>query len=245
MHAELMRWHRRVGLTAAVLVVLAAVTGVLIQHADALGLARKPVRAAWLLRLYGAAPVRCERAFAVASHWWSQCGTRLFLDGAMLDAPPIESLLGVQPVAGGWLLVDRSQALMLSQTGALVDRLPYPRALDAVRSGRAADKVLIETKDGARWLADAQMTAWAPVTPGSASPVWQQTAELPARWREVNEAKAPDGAPTLERVLLDVHAGRWLGSIGPWLMDAAAVALIVLAGTGVWRASRRAQRGVD
>ena len=39
---------------------------------------------------------------------------------------------------------------------------------------------------------------------------------------------------TLERVLLDLHSGRIMGAVGPWIMDAAAILLLVLALTGIW-----------
>lgn len=44
-----------------------------------------------------------------------------------------------------------------------------------------------------------------------------------------------------ERVILDLHSGRIFGPWGPWLMDAAAILLLFLAGSGVsiwWKRQR-------
>ena len=43
----------------------------------------------------------------------------------------------------------------------------------------------------------------------------------------------------IERVLLDLHSGRILGRYGVWVMDAAAVLLILLALSGFWMWFRR------
>ena len=39
---------------------------------------------------------------------------------------------------------------------------------------------------------------------------------------------------TLERVMLDLHSGRIFGDFGIYIMDAAAVALLWLSGSGLW-----------
>ena len=44
---------------------------------------------------------------------------------------------------------------------------------------------------------------------------------------------------TLERVLLDLHSGRVLGSAGVLLVDAAAILFLLLAISGLWLWSRR------
>jgi len=57
-----------------------------------------------------------------------------------------------------------------------------------------------------------------------------------------------EGLP-LERILLDLHSGRLFGKIGVYVMDSAAVLMIVLTITGliiwirrIWRKSRRQER---
>jgi len=38
----------------------------------------------------------------------------------------------------------------------------------------------------------------------------------------------------VERVLLDLHSGRFFGRFGPWIFDTIAVLLILLALSGTW-----------
>lgn len=50
---------------------------------------------------------------------------------------------------------------------------------------------------------------------------------------------------TVDRVILDIHSGRFFGTLGPWVMDAMAVLFIILSVTGVymwWHRSRELKR---
>jgi len=37
-----------------------------------------------------------------------------------------------------------------------------------------------------------------------------------------------------QRVVLDMHSGRWFGPLGPWIVDLAALVLLFLACSGFW-----------
>ena len=43
----------------------------------------------------------------------------------------------------------------------------------------------------------------------------------------------------IERLLLDLHSGRFFGRFGPWVMDAAAVLIVLLGVSGTWIWLRR------
>jgi len=78
---------------------------------------------------------------------------------------------------------------------------------------------------------------------------WHESAEVAAEWARPSPPPPPlkaalrqayrgSGLP-LERVLLDIHSGRILGTWGVYLMDAAAILFLVLAISGVWLWSKR------
>ena len=72
---------------------------------------------------------------------------------------------------------------------------------------------------------------------------WARPSALPADLgRALAQAQQPTG-PSAERLLLDLHSGRFLGPLGPWLMDAAALGLLLLAATGLWTVLQRPRRG--
>ena len=244
MRARLMRWHRRAGLAAGLLVLLAAITGVLINHADALGLPQRLLRAEWLLRWYGIDAPRLQAALPLQGRWLSQWGSVVYLDATPLRLPAVQRMAGAIALAPGlWLVADRGQALLLDAQGGLVEALPYPAGFAARRVGASADPALalIEGEDGSRLVADADGAALRPADAGLARTAvpWAEAVSLPDALRERIEASVAGVGVSAERVLLDLHSGRWLGHAGVWLMDAAAFALLLLAGTGGWTVWRR------
>jgi len=233
-----LRVHKAVGLAAMVFLVLLALTGVAVNHADQLGLDAARVRQPWLLALYvEPAPVE-TRGFRVAERMvvWANGG--LYLDArkvAEAAAPPVGAV-----VAGPGLLVALPDSLLLfTRNGRLVERMEG--AVDGrVRAlGTQDGAPLLRTEAGCRrsgpalltWKAIdcAQDIAWAepdPLPPDLAEAVKRQ-----ARWPEL----------PWSRLLLDLHSGRLFGSLGVYVVDLLGVALIVLAVTGFvnWRAARR------
>lgn len=263
---KLLRWHRRTGLVVALLVVWLAATGVLIGHADALGLPQRHLQAPWLLRWYGLPAPQLQAAFelpgpqaaaggsAAASRWLSQWGDAAWLDRQRLELPPLQALLGAFPleVAGSplLLLVDRRQALVLTPQGQRVDQLSWqgPAQRAGVRRAAAVQAVYLQTEDGRLWRSDAQMSGFETLSAEAAAPLWEEIAwarpaALPADLGgALAQTQQPTG-PSAERLLLDLHSGRFLGPLGPWLMDAAALGLLLLAATGLWTVLQRPRRG--
>lgn len=67
-------------------------------------------------------------------------------------------------------------------------------------------------------------------------------------WYDINPADVKEGyAPPLswDRVLLDLHTGRILGDWGIYVMDGAAIILLILTFTGMYNWYRSPRRGVS
>jgi hypothetical protein len=78
---------------------------------------------------------------------------------------------------------------------------------------------------------------------------WNETNDLDAVWaqgeepslqlkQEIQASWRGSGLP-MERVMLDLHSGRILGSWGIYLVDAAAILFLLLAISGVWLWGKR------
>ena len=240
-------WHRWLGLMAALFVILLAVTGLVLNHTDALRLDARHVRTTWLLDLYGIHAPAEVPSYAAGKHWISQWEQRLYLDSRDLGETAVGRLIGAARF-GDLILVALEKALLLvTPDGEVVERLGSESlpALPLRQLGRDPDgRPLLITPNG-NFAADAQLLAWQPST---AEPAWLAHAgRLPAELRAILLRDWRGQGLTLERVILDLHSGRILGNAGVWLMDGAAVLLLLLAfsGSGIWivRTLRERRRG--
>lgn len=231
----LYRWHRRIGLLAGLLGLLLAVTGILLSHAQGLGLHERTVAHPWLMWIYGVEPSSPPLAGKTSAGWLVWLDGRLYLDGRPL-ARGFKTPIGTAAADGMIAVAGAEELLLLTSTGQIVERLgpaSLPGRVDAI--GTTEDDTAA-VRSGGEIFATRDFLAWQkrPHTP----------VRWAVRWNEVGtevprSALAPalaayrgEGVP-LARIVADLHSGRFLGAVGPYLMDATAIALILLAGSGL------------
>lgn len=233
--SALATWHRRLGLTAAVFVLLLAITGLALNHTDSLRLDERFVGAGWLLGWYGIeAPARAE-GFRLEGSTVTRLGERVYLDDRLVEQD-VDALSGAVSTDGFIIVAVDGELLLLTAAGDRVERLGredgIPAGIRAV--GTDADGRLVVRTASGIYRADPQLLTWEPSGSASNAVRWPEpVAPDPALLASLRQDYLSN-ILTLERVLLDLHSGRILGRYGPWLMDAAAVLLLVLAVTGVW-----------
>ncbi len=239
-------WHRWLGLAAALFVIVLAVTGLALNHTEALGLDERHVGSEWLLDHYGIRLPETVPAWRAGDHWISQWERRLYLDDRDLGEQGEGRLRGAL-YWNGMVLVALDDALLLfTPDGERIDVLAGA-ALPGPPTGLTADatgRPLLLTPGGA-FAGDAELMGWEAA--GDSAPPAPPPQQLPPTLRADIARQWRGRGLTLERVLLDLHSGRILGEAGVWLMDAAAVVLLFLAlsGSGIWivRGLRNRQRG--
>ncbi|MFQ5348705.1 MAG: PepSY domain-containing protein, partial [Rhodothalassiaceae bacterium] len=190
-------------------------------------------------RLYAEPLRQAPLAGRAGEHWVVWIDGRVFLDGVAtdtrLDAP-------VGTVAGeGLLAVAGAEALLLlTPDGQVVDHVgaaSLPGRIERIGRGASGEIVLatadglFATRDGLDFtpMDERGDVRWSD-PPASAPPA----ALAPALAAYRGEGVA------LHRVVADLHSGRFMGPVGPYVMDAAALGLILLAGSGfiLWRRRR-------
>lgn len=229
-NSALLRWHRRIGLVAAALVVVLALSGVALNHTAALGLDRRNISAPWLMQWYGINSGGDLRGYEAGGHWLSQLDGEIFFDGRML-AQAFDGFIGAVQVDNTIAAARAREILLLDGAGALIERitaLPVPIA----RIGVAADGRMAIAADGMIFTSDTALLEWKKSGPDGVA--WATSAPVPEKIREQIIQAHRGAGLSLERILLDVHSGRILGRYGPWLMDSAALLLLGLAASGVF-----------
>lgn len=232
----LRRWHRRIGIVAALFFLLLALSGILLNHPGAAGLDERKVHSAPLARWYGFELQVPRSLYAAGAHRLAWGNGVWLLDGRRVaeDAPPP---VGMVQLSNRVYVATADALFEYGPDYVLVEKLSAA-ALPAVpirALGTSGERLLLRgpgasfaTSDALRWQsARAEGASWSVPQP------------IPARLGTELAGRLVPGI-SLQQLLADVHSGRILGRRGPWIVDALALSLAVLALSGAWLfASRR------
>jgi hypothetical protein len=225
---------------SAVIVIIICLTGLLLNHTDDLQLGRHKLQADWLLDWYGIeAPA--AKAYGLGNAQAIQLGRRVFIDGSAIPGE-FDELKGTVAHDAGLYIATSTTLTLLSPEYEFIETLGpmhgLPEGIE--RLGLTTEDRLAVDTSAALWLADPALLNW------------KRHAQLPAQW---SQATTPDDdqlakaqalyrgtSLSLERFILDLHSGRIFGGAGKMLADAAAVAFILLAMTGIWMWLRTRRR---
>lgn len=238
---SLFLWHRYFGLAAALFVLILATTGLLLNHSEDMRLDRRHVQSAWLLDWYGISAPTIRVSYEVNGHWVSETGGYIYWNEGVLEGlqPPLRGAVAFQ---NGVVVATAHTLWWLTPEGKGIAKLG---SLDGLPSGIESiglhnGVVALHTAQG-DYLGDRELLTW---TPGAALAAmqWAAPATPPADLLDrLARAQRSEGL-TLERVMLDLHSGRLFGRYGVYVMDGAALLMVLLAITGVWHWAQRKRR---
>jgi uncharacterized iron-regulated membrane protein len=234
-HRLFWAWHRRIGIVAAVLVLVLSLTGLALNHTDRLRLDERFVTWGWLLDWYGIDPPSEAVSFQVRGGRVTLLGDRLYLDREPL--PGHYGLLAGAVAAGDFLAIAVDDRIMIvTEAGELVDRLGpesgVPNTVEAIGVDQAGQLLLRSGKS--LFGASAETLEWTAASPATAELRWASPEPVHGQLLRDLQRDFRARILPLERVLLDIHSGRIGGIVGTILMDAAAILLLMLAVTGSW-----------
>ena len=233
------RWHRRIGIVTALFVILLVLTGLMLNHTDFLQLDSRYVQNQLLLDAYDISPDEQPVGFRAGDRWISQVGERIYL-GDVHVSGNVNRLVGAVLNGQDIVIAFDGQLIILNEKGDQVERLTGAEGVPAgMRTiGLSPDRQIVIRGSHGDYQVDLETLDW------------HEEKELEASWSV--EEKIPDsllarlladyrgkGLP-YERVVLDLHSGRFLGGYGIYIIDLAALLFLVLAVTGVWMWFRRA-----
>lgn len=226
-------WHRYIGVSVAVLVIVLSVTGLMLNHTEELALDEQHIGNDWLLDHYGIHAPETIASFSAAGHWISQWGERLFFDQQELGSSN-KPLIGVVAYEDMLVLALQSEVWLLTTDGELIEKMG---GLEGIPAGMSAigisdeGRVAVMAAHGV-YTTDEDLVIWE--DDPEAITVWVDPVELPQALAQALLAKYRGHGLSLERVTLDLHSGRIFGPYGVYVMDAAAVLMLFLALSGTW-----------
>lgn len=233
------RWHRRVGVAASLFAIWMVASGWLLNHTAALDLARHLLRSDWIAEHYGLRAALPDAVVGDGGHWFAATEDAAIFDGRKI-AVTLPAPLGLVAYRDMLFVAGRDRIVLLAVDGALIDRIDATMlpVKTIERIGRGCSAVAIAngdevfaSVDGATWQPCAQPVSWM----RGASPSAAQAAAMKALLQP---------GISIERLLLDLHSGRFFGRWGPYFVDVVGLALLALALSGVWMFAyqRRRQR---
>lgn len=235
-------WHRYVGLAAALLVTALALTGIVLNHTEELQLDERFVQSPWILDWYGIRAPETATTYATPIAPVTLLGHQLYVGDRPL-AGEYGRLLGAVG-GGGRLIVAADDRLLL--TGADGGLLAELTTLDGVPAGvqhlgRDGQGRPVIAADSGRYRPDADFTRWERLPESQHDYAWARPETLTPERRRVLERAFRGRILPWERVLLDLHSGRFFGTHGIWIMDGAALFMLFLAGSGtlIWLRRKR------
>lgn len=223
-------WHARLGALSALLLLILAVTGVVLNHTDSLKLGQTTIKNRLLMAWYGLETRTPSQGFLLPGGYFTWQDGVWVMDGRVV-ARHAPTPVGAVRVSGLRYVASAGSLTLYQDDGQKVetlDRASLP-ATPLLAIGQLDEQVAIHTGQGNFVSSDG--FDWHQIS--TMLPNWSKPDDLtPDTQRQLFMLLAP--GVSLERFLLDLHSGRLFGAWGPWLMDLVALILIGLAASGSW-----------
>lgn len=239
-------WHRYIGLSASLFVMVLSATGLALNHTESLQMESTHVQSELLLDWYGIHAPDNLGSYLVDSVLYTEINERVFRDSEILDdiSAPLVGIIGYQDLI---IIATLEQLTLLTRDGELIETIGsaagVPAGMRAI--GVSTDgAIAIEAAHG-YYLTDENLLEWRETD--SIEATWSTMSDTPPEMVEVLQVSYRGNGLPLERVVLDLHSGRLFGNTGVLLVDTAAILFMLLAISGVWlwgkrRASARAHK---
>ncbi|MFL0811565.1 MAG: PepSY-associated TM helix domain-containing protein [Agarilytica sp.] len=235
---SLTKWHKRIGLTSALIVILLSVSGVLLNHTHGTGLDRHFIGNSVLLHLYRV-PEPSVRAFPLNQDWALWAAPLLFHNEQEIEACEGE-LVGALLLEQYWVAACSNGLALMTQANELIEvvhtKAGLPQPIQKI--GSCHPQVCVLSHAGI-YEVDLDSMTWQPLRRRIAVS-WSEAAVAPAQIEQAVKRKAKSRVITWEKLMLDIHAGRFLGAAGPWVLDLFALffCFFAISGIYIWNAKR-------
>ena len=236
---RLIRWHRRTGILLALFLVLLASTGILINHADDFRFDR-PVENSLVLAWYGVDLPDQVVGIETANGWFSQVGKGIYWRDVRVANCAEGTFVGALWLSGKFILGCRNELILLDKHGQTEETfsslfgLPVPvTGLSITESDQVLVRIEHSNNDSLLYVFNLDAAQWNPHK-SAQTHTWSHLTPLPDDLKRNLLSDYSGSDISWERVLLDLHSGRLFGQIGRWVMDFVAIAMLVLAISGLW-----------
>ena len=228
------------GIVSALFVILLSLSGLILHHGPALNLDKPFIGSSQLLSWYKIEVPAIEIQYRAGQHGVQLIAESIYFDSDRLPGS-FSDLKGFVATEFGYVAATSNQLLLLTDTGELIEVLGrvnlLPTGIRRIGSD-AAGRLVLQTAMG---IIDADLDGlrWTQSTSSASQLSWSDSSAPQAQRSEQIRADYAASLISWERLLLDIHSGRILGSLGVVLVDLMALLFMLMAASGVWIWSRR------
>ncbi len=229
-------WHQRIGLAIMAFALILALSGLVLNHSEKLGLSDTYVATDWLLDWYNIDQSTIEIGWETEFGWISHVDGHLFLNDHRLARKIESALVGV--VWNGTVLAvaTRDHVWLFQEDGTLIEKLLPPTGpidqLGRTQSGNLRLRTENNTEnnmydggqDAVTWLPDQSRE----------TVIWSHPGNPPIAVIRSVIGQARHHVISWERFFLDLHSGRLFGTLGVLIADLTTLGLILLALSGLY-----------
>ena len=229
----LYKLHRYLGLSSAIVLLMLSLTGIALNHTEDLNLDSLMIDSKVILDWYGIKPSETLNSFATRNHWITQINQQIYFDHSLLNTDK-QNLLGAIETEEFIVTGFSNSILLLSLEGELIEE----SEINSIKKiGLDTQKnITIKSSEGIVYSDDG-LLSWQPYDNiNNQTIIWSKTSTLPNTLAEKLKALSRSSILPLERVVLDLHSGRFFGSFGVFIVDLSGVFLIILSlsGCAIW-----------
>ena len=234
------RSHRSLGASAAIFIVFMVVSGIIINHSHSLGLDRRHLSSSYLLEWYGLGGPEQVLGYRVGEDWLSIAGSQVFLNESPVST--VSNAVGATIFQGIIIIAASDELLLLDKTGQMIERQSWEQdgaaAIESI--GLLPDGTVLLKSGNDSWQADADFISWKQVDAPLPEPDWSVPSAIPDDLKQAITHQYRGEGPSLERLLLDLHSGRFFGPVGVLIYDLIALALgfLAISGLVLWARGR-------
>lgn len=226
----LYKLHRYMGLLSALILIMLAVTGIALNHTEDLKLDKRKINSNTILNWYGIPSPQNLKSFATLDHWLTQVNQDIYVDNAMLITTE-ENLLGSIETEEFIVAALSNSLLLISVEGELIEQTPLS---NIKRIGLNSKKAVVIIAGKEQLSSNDGLLSWH--SDNNKAVIWSKNTPLPENIKQTIQNHFRSSILPLERVLLDLHSGRFFGMIGVIIVDISGVFVIILSlsGLAIW-----------
>jgi hypothetical protein len=228
--------HRIVGVISAGFVLLLAITGMMLNHTDTLGLDQRFVHSRILQAWYGMVAPDVRQGYALGDAWITQWQDSLYYNERPLSGR-YAALQGAVALGDERVVALADGILLLDPQGNIVEEIRASQDLPPVSAIGEWNGRVVLRRGGEQFVADPMLSTW--TRTARQKILWASASNPPPALLLALRQDYQDRMLNSERVVRDIHNGRILGSWGALWMDSMALAFIGMALTGAWMAWQR------